>query len=286
MPEPKLCGIFKGKMDGLKYLLSALADLALPRVCIVCGRHLNVRENQLCIYCMADFPFTHFWRSPRNEMADRLNDMVCRDMDEGLRGYEPYSLACALFFYHTEAPYRKIPRELKYRKRTDTGRYFASLLAGRIFSCGMFDTVDTVVPVPLHWRRRLSRGYNQAEIIAVELARSGEKTTCRQSSQKENAYGLADKAVRLRTGSRMSAMHSRWTEGLPENFPRSIYLVVDDVFTTGATVNACHHALKDYFGPRIRISAATPVLRGRLLTPHIPVYFHEPVRQDFLVEIM
>lgn len=261
MPEPKLCGIFKGKMDGLKYLLSALADLALPRVCIVCGRHLNVRENQLCIYCMADFPFTHFWRSPRNEMADRLNDMVCRDMDEGLRGYEPYSLACALFFYHTEASYRKIPRELKYRKRTDTGRYFASLLAGRIFSCGMFDTVDTVVPVPLHWRRRLSRGYNQAEIIAGVLARSGRRRLAanllkrRTHTVSQTRLSAADRKPNVRNAFEVDGRVAGKLS--PEHI-----LVVDDVFTTGATVNACHHALRDYFGPRIRISAATLCFAG------------------------
>ena len=87
-------------MDGLKYFLSSLADLALPRSCIVCGRDLETRENHLCIYCAADFPFTRFWTSDRNEMADRLNSLISRDMqtEERETGYERYSYAAALFF--------------------------------------------------------------------------------------------------------------------------------------------------------------------------------------------
>ena len=246
----------KEKMDNLKYYLSALTDIALPRCCIVCGRELGIRESHLCIYCSADFPFTRFWISTHNEMADRLNLMIGKDMEENSGKFERYSFAAALFFYHGEAGYKKIPQGLKYRKRIGEGRYFSRMLADKIFSAEWFRDVDMVVPVPLHWKRRWKRGYNQAEIIAEELAGNKKAELCRNlllrgrytatqtrmavEDKKTNVSGAF--SINERIASRCSPSH---------------ILLVDDVFTTGATMNACHRVLRNYFGRQVRISAVT-----------------------------
>lgn len=245
-------------MDGIGYLLSSLADLALPRTCMVCGRQLGVRESYLCIYCSADFPFTHFWDSPHNEMADRLNSLISRDMEEsgGSLSYERYSGASALFFYRSGAGYRHIAQQLKYGKRVDAGRFFARLLAERIFQTEEFRSVDVVVPVPLHRRRRRERGYNQAEVIAEVLAASG---GCRMAkdmlvrgryTETQTKLSVDAKKANVRGAFRVAADKAR-------KYSPSHILLVDDVFTTGATINACHHALRSFYGPRLLISAAT-----------------------------
>ncbi|MBQ4191900.1 MAG: hypothetical protein II647_00875, partial [Bacteroidales bacterium] len=60
---------------------TALLDLAMPRRCIVCQRPLTLRERFLCLPCMADFPFTHYWQLSRNPMADKFNARIQEDLD-------------------------------------------------------------------------------------------------------------------------------------------------------------------------------------------------------------
>ncbi len=247
----------KEKMEKITYYLSALADIALPRCCIVCGRQLGTRENHLCLYCAADFPFTRFWSSSRNDMADRLNLSISRDMESHPEnaGYEKYSYAVALFFYYGEAPYKKIPQGLKYRKQFGEGRYFAGLLAEKAFSCRWFSDVDMIIPVPLHWKRKWDRGYNQAEVIAAELA--AEKR-CRMQADLlcRGKYTLTQTRLSVEDKKRNvnSAFHVR--ENVADRYSPEHIMLVDDVFTTGATMTACHHALRGFYGRDIRISAA------------------------------
>ena len=242
----------------LEYYLESLADLALPRHCIVCGRRLETRESHLCIYCAADFPFTFFWNTARNEMSDRYNALINRDIEneEAVTEYERYSNAAALFFYHSEAGFRKIPQLLKYRKRFAVGRHFAGLFARMVFSSEIFRTVDMVVPVPLHRRRLRERGYNQTEILAGELGMAG-GIRVRNDLLKREKYTVSQ--TRLGVEDKKSNVRGAFSVAgkIAAGCSPSHILVVDDVFTTGATITACHHALRGFFGPRVRISAAT-----------------------------
>ncbi|MBQ4288135.1 MAG: ComF family protein, partial [Bacteroidales bacterium] len=167
-------------------LLCAAADLAMPRVCIVCGRQLPLREKHLCAECLRDLPLTFNWSMSRNQMADRFNDLVQRDLegtDDGLDGTgpgegpesgtpgEPYAYAAALFLYRSSNGYSKITQSLKYHSNLRAGRYFAHILGEKLSGSPLFSDVDLVVPVPLHWTRMWSRGYNQAEVIGKALSR-------------------------------------------------------------------------------------------------------------------
>ena len=80
------------RLDGqtLKTSLSALLDLVLPRVCVVCGRPLLPQEEHLCLECRADLPQTHYATLGHNPLADRFNARIQTDE------YEPYAYAAAL----------------------------------------------------------------------------------------------------------------------------------------------------------------------------------------------
>ena len=139
----------------------ALGDLFMPRACLACGRRLGIRERHLCLSCAADVPYTRFWFSPHNPLADRFNAVLERH-----RGTEPmdYAYAAALIYY--KGAYRSIPRALKYQGDLAAGRHFGALLGRRLAAASHFADIDLVIPVPLHWTRRRSRGYNQAEVLA------------------------------------------------------------------------------------------------------------------------
>ena len=142
----------------------ALGDLFMPRACLACGRRLGMRERHLCLSCAADVPYTRSWLAAHNPLADRFNAVLERH-----RGTEPmdYAYAAALIYY--KGAYRSIPRALKYQGDLAAGRHYGDLLGRRLAAAPHFADIDLVIPVPLHWTRLRSRGYNQAEILARAL---------------------------------------------------------------------------------------------------------------------
>ena len=230
--------------------LSAVADLALPRVCLVCGAQLLPEEKHLCVCCLGDLPLTRFENLDRNPMADKLNALLDEDP------FAPYSCASALYYYREGSGYDRISQELKYRRGFSCGKYFSALLGARLASSKLYSDVDLVIPVPLHPLRRIKRGYNQAEVIGKELAaalgaamrtdilkrvrRTHTQTTLDSEHKLLNVQG-AFKACGAK-GSLDGARH---------------ILLVDDVFTTGSTLSSCHKALRGAAGAQVRISVAT-----------------------------
>ena len=151
-------------MNRLYEYFVALGDLFMPRACLACGRRLGMRERHLCLSCAADVPYTRSWLAAHNPLADRFNAVLERH-----RGTEPmdYAYAAALIYY--KGAYRSIPRALKYQGDLAAGRHYGALLGRRLAAAPHFADIDLVIPVPLHWTRLRSRGYNQAEILARAL---------------------------------------------------------------------------------------------------------------------
>ena len=307
----------------------ALGDLFMPRACLACGCRLGMRERHLCLSCAADVPYTRFWLAPHNPLADRFNAVLERH-----RGTEPmdYAYAAALLYY--KGAYRAIPRALKYQGDLAAGRHFGALLGRRLAAAPHFADIDLVIPVPLHWTRLRSRGYNQAEILAralvdafrAALAPSGtsERWPVAAGHDEGAAPSTVSSAVptvtsgvpstvipavpttvipgltrnlpevrtdllvrarRTRTQTRVSvdqkAQNVASAFQVPGRFPlrarllslskdapespaavlasaRHI-LLVDDTFTTGATLYACYAALRPFTTARISIATLAAV---------------------------
>lgn len=237
----------------------ALADLIMPRICISCGRRLHLSEMHLCTVCLSDLPFTHFEQMAVNPMADQLNELIQRDIEAGNRGFETYSNATALFFYRDG--YRNITKALKYNRNFAAGQYFSCLLGRTLAQSELFTDVDTIVPVPLHWTRRIKRGYNQAEIIAKNVAKNLPSANVRPSLLVRNRRTRSQ--VLLGREQKNKNVQNAFNITATGNFPAPKHiLIVDDVFTTGATIAACHNALRKRFGPDVRISVATLAFTG------------------------
>ena len=148
--------------------LRAVADLLLPRVCLVCGRKLLLGEKHICLYCQSDIPYTRFRQLKHNPMADAFNEVIQRHLETcDVPVAEKYAYALSLFFYDSYSDYRHIPYQIKYHGNLPAGRYFGQMLGLEIAKTPWLSDIDIIIPVPLHWRRKWSRGYNQAEILAL-----------------------------------------------------------------------------------------------------------------------
>lgn len=232
-------------------MIREMTDILMPRQCLVCGRRLGAQEDHLCIWCAADLPLTYYWEQRHNPMADELNALLERQRADGER--LPYVLATALLFYHHENPYKQIPKSLKYGGNLAAGRFFAARLGRYMAAAPQFYDIDLVVPVPLHWYRQWRRGYNQAEVIAAQLARE---------LKAQLGADVLYRARRTRTQTRLDAdARLKNVAGVfrVRRVPLEArhILLVDDTFTTGATLATCYNALRQVLGPEQRISVAT-----------------------------
>ena len=246
----------------MKKWLNSLADLLLPRVCVVCGRKLTVGERNICLFCLSELPQTFFWERRHNTMADKFNSLIERWLDGDLVGgrLERYAYAVALFFYDGQGDFRKITQQLKYHADLGLGLRFGRMLAHRIDDARHFEDVDVIIPVPLHWTRRWKRGYNQAEVIAGAIAeqlgvdlrtdilirsrRTRTQTKVNPSKKSENVKGAF-------------AVNKTYLPAISSVAGYQHILLVDDVFTSGSTLHACFVALRSVFPPSVRISVAT-----------------------------
>ena len=239
--------------------LRAAGEIVLPRICLVCGQRLLLNERHLCLNCLADLPLTFYWSMSHNPMADKFNEMIQKG---GPPAHERYAFAASLIFYHSEAEYRLIPYQIKYHGNTDAGRFFGRMLGSRLAASEQFADVDMVVPVPLHWTRRLKRGYNQAEVIASGVAESmgiplrTDLLKRRRRTRTQTKMEVEEKVGNV-TGAFIASTESSTASDI-----RHI-LIVDDVFTTGSTLYACYSALRSVFPPSVRISIATLAFVGR-----------------------
>ena len=293
----------------IQYSLKAVLDLLIPRKCVVCDSTLESDEKHICSDCIEDLPRTYYWLRKFNPMADRFNALIQEGMDIQITQHEQqseaiieqdgqastihidYAFAAALFFYRAESGYRRIPYQIKYHGDIPAGRFFGQMLGEKIASADHFADVDAVIPVPLHWTRKWSRGYNQAEIIAREVAsalgaelRTDILERCRRTRTQtkltiEGKAANVQGAFSVRPGIINSVRTTDSNNALrpitncpprPCRNKADAYgpagpkhlLLIDDVFTTGSTLHACYAALREVFPPSVRISVATLAFVG------------------------
>lgn len=233
--------------------LRCLGDLVMPRVCAVCGTELLPQEEDMCTVCLADLPLTRYAARSHNPMADLFNARI----QERDRFPEMYAYACALFFYSPESPYSALTRELKYDGAVAMGRRISAMLASELAASPLYGDVDLVVPVPLHRSRLRKRGYNQAEVIAREIAKVlGARLDTSVLRRVRNTRSQTGVSVVEKAGNVSGAFLATLPDPASASMPRHV-LLVDDLFTTGSTLSECHSALRRVFPSGVRISAAT-----------------------------
>ena len=235
-------------MSTLSDTLRRMASLVWPRRCAVCGGELPAGADTICTMCRYTAPLTGYWRMEDNPLAQRL---------DALAGV---GRAAALIFF-SGGGWRESIHGFKYGGLWRSARTLGRWLGAEMKSSGLYDDIDLVVPVPLHWRKRLVRGYNQSEYLAEGIAAALGVAVDRRSVRRSRyTASQALKPHRERAGNVEGAFAVRH----PERLAGKHVLLVDDVMTTGSTLASCAQAIVQAV-PDCRISIAVLAVSRREL---------------------
>lgn len=210
-------------------LCDQFLSLFYPRICLICERELLEGEQHICLHCLSDMPKTNYHR------------IVDNPIEQLFYGKVRIEKASGYFFFHQQSDYRKLIHAIKYHNEKQAGYWLGKRYGEELKRDGCYSDIDLIVPVPLHKRKFQKRGYNQSERIAtgIGLALKKEVRTdllIRTKNNKSQTHkSIYDRW--LNTQQSFIAQKSEFLTG------KNI-LLVDDVITTGATLQACAIAIK------------------------------------------
>ena len=239
-------------MQRVKEYMGDVMDFLLPRYCPICRRRLTRTEPEICLDCLCDLPKTNAHLMKENPIEKLFWTFM------------PIERATSYFFYESMESQRSI-HQLKYYSNPRVGEELASIMAAELQEAGFFDGIDFLIPMPLHWKRKLKRGYNQCDYIArgiskvtgIPVAKDvvertvNNKTQTRQlmSDRKENVENI----FRLKNAGKIEGKH---------------VLLVDDVITTGSTAISCGAVLAEAKDVKISVISLGYAGRKFLVSQH------------------
>jgi ComF family protein len=220
-------------------LIEDFIALLYPRVCAACGNSLFKHEEIICTYCLYHLPKTNYHLFPDSPL------------DQVFWGRARLTGTAALYHFHKQSKVQHLIHQLKYKGRKDVGIHLGKILGNELSTCSTFADVSVVLPVPLHPLKQRKRGYNQSEQIAIGLARA-------LNAEMDSTSFI--RTVDTETQTRKSRF-ARW-ENVKEIFKvtdqdklsNRHVLLIDDVITTGATLESAANILLKI--PDVRLSVA------------------------------
>ena len=214
--------------------------LFYPNLCAACGEKLLTQEKVICTKCLVDLPRTNFHYEHDNPVSQlfwgRIN----------------VQNATALFRFQKGSKFQDLLHLLKYKGRQDIGEELGRQLGFELKKSELFKTVNVVIPVPLHPKREKKRGYNQAECIAKGIAESMDIEIQARNMVRNIETQTQTKKSRIE---RWKNVDSIFEIKHPEILNNKHILLVDDVVTTGATLEACAQELLKTHETTVNIAA-------------------------------
>jgi len=213
--------------------------LFYPDVCAACGQRLVNQEKVICTRCLVDLPRTNFYNQKDNPVSQLFWGRV------------NIQNATALFRFQKGSRFQDLLHLLKYKGRQDVGVELGRQLGYELKKSELFNMAEVVIPVPLHPKREKKRGYNQAECIANGIAESMGIEVQTMNLVRNVETQTQTKKTRIE---RWKNVDSIFELIQPEKLQKKQTLLVDDVVTTGATLEACSQALLKAEGVKINIA--------------------------------
>lgn len=227
-------------MNWVGELYRALLHLAFPHSCAGCGADLHEVQQLLCIRCGAQLPHTGF-------------HLHCDNAVERIFwGRLPVHAATAAFYFTKRSVVQQLMHRFKYHGDRDVGLFLGRQMGRLLAASERFAEIDLLVPLPLFADKEKKRGFNQAAVLCAGMAETWNKPVMEQIVARRAHTESQTRKSRTERWQNMEDMFVLLDAAAAEG---KHLLLVDDVITTGATLEACGRSLLQAKDARLSIAA-------------------------------
>lgn len=221
-------------------MLKNLINLFFPHICEACKTPLADNIDVVCVSCRHEFPVTNF----------HFNDD--KAVKNVLYGRVQLENATALLHFSKKGLVQELMHNLKYRGHEHVSKFLGEWLGGELMTIKSYENIDVVVPVPIHPKMKRERGYNQVTKFGVAIAKA---LNCKYQEDALIKTKHTKRQVFKDRITRFEDAMKRFALGKTQELEGKYILLVDDIITTGATIEACVTYLSEI--PGVKISVAT-----------------------------
>ena len=209
-------------------MVKHLLNLLFPKVCAACKTILMNQEICICTNCRHEIPTTNHHLNTKNEIQSLFY------------GKLELEFAASLFYFQKHSLVQELIFSLKYRGNQEIGTVVGLWMGERIKNLSVSENFDFIVPVPLHPRKLRKRGYNQVSTFGEALSKSlkkpfEEKLLTRVRYSKSQTKKTLKKRIQIDA--------TAFEVNDDKAFHNKHFLLIDDVLTTGSTIESCAIAL-------------------------------------------
>jgi len=226
-------------MISLNEIKDSFLHLLFPHICDGCGSDILSKESTLCMRCIEAMPETNFELHPDNPVEKKF------------WGRLPLQQATAQFYFTRESLMQHLMHQFKYKRNKDLGNQLGRMMGESIKRSGRF-VVDALIPLPLFPAKEKKRGYNQAMVLCEGMAESLQVPVLKDVVIRSQHTDTQTKKGRIE---RWQNMEGKFVLAKPQAIKNSTLLLVDDVVTTGATLEACGSELLKAENVKLSIAA-------------------------------
>jgi ComF family protein len=219
-------------------MFESIINLFFPKVCSGCSSFLLSNENVICTVCRHDIPLTNHHLNPENDAFKKFYGRI------------PVIHTSALFYFHKKGIVQELIHNLKYKGHEEIGAILGEWYAEDLKTMTLLQTVDEIIPVPLHRKKLKERGYNQVTAFGEALS-SSLNIDYNDSILIRNVYSKTQSKKNLL--GRTEGIETIFDVSFTEKDHNKHFLLIDDVITTGSTLEACSRALLKIPGAKISI---------------------------------
>ena len=219
-------------------MFKSLVNLFFPPVCTGCHSFLLSNENVICTLCRHNIPLTNHHLNPENEAFKKFYGRI------------PVEYTSALLYFHKRGIVQELIHNLKYKGQEEIGTVLGTWYAEDLKNSAIIKSTDEIIPVPLHKRKLRERGYNQVTNFGLALSENL-KIPYNPTVLFRNIYSKTQSKKNLLN--RSEGIDFIFDVAFTEKDHNKHFLLIDDVITTGSTLEACSHALLKIPGAKISI---------------------------------
>ena len=219
-------------------MLRSLLNLFYPNLCASCQEVLLKNEKVICFNCLVDLPRSLYYQDNENPVAKLFWGKI------------KLEISLSVFTFIKKGKVQKLMHELKYNGNKKVGELMGIELGKEIDKVEITNKVDVVVPVPLHKKKLKQRGYNQSEFIAIGVARV---LNCEMNTDLLKRMEHSESQTKKSKYERWENVGAAFTLTNENQYIGKHILLVDDVVTTGATLEACCKKLKEIEGVKLSV---------------------------------